>query len=270
MNTAFIFTRRANILLGTFLAVAFLLAPLTIGQESIASFHDGSTAGAITGGEESPTTTVKRIGKLYTTIVERKTEGELSKEDFQQVSLLGTRVIKDLNGAAEHLIDEHHDEATCDLEHARTLVKVIRDILPVTIVDTVVKKVDGEEIYRNTDRVQDDLIPIFESRVAIEVMEPILDAKKDTAAVKGIRLADADLIHTSVLLDLGYVERKVRRCLSLMNEKPDRALAQPSRRTTACDCLSTRRTTPSSRLRLHSASRSGWSSKSDTRRARRT
>lgn len=251
MITARFFTRRMTDVLGA-LFVAVLMASQALPQEVPASARDDSRVAMATSVEQAAASIARnrsvdggtktkitapnhagqakhsmtRKGKRYTTTVERRTEGTLSNEDFQQVSLLATRIVKHMNAAVEHLVDEHHDKARSELQSLQTLSRVARDILPVTIVDTVVTNADGEEIYRNSDRVQDDLIPIFENRVAVEVMEPILDAKKESAAVKGIRLADADLIHTSVLLDLSYVDRKVKRCLSLLDEDPDRALSQ--------------------------------------------
>jgi hypothetical protein len=57
-------------------------------------------------------------------------------------------------------------------------------------------------------------------------MEPITYAKQDEAAVQGLRLADADLIHTSVLLELSYVENKLQRALRLLDDKAEDGLAQ--------------------------------------------
>lgn len=61
--------------------------------------------------------------------------------------------------------------------------------------------------------------------IALEVVEPIVDAKKEAVALNGFRLADADVIHTSVLADLSYIERKLKRASALI-EEPDEALTQ--------------------------------------------
>jgi hypothetical protein len=60
----------------------------------------------------------------------------------------------------------------------------------------------------------------------VKVVEAITDAKRDAAAVKGVRLADADLIHTSVLLELDYVEGRLKRALNALPGKPADALKQ--------------------------------------------
>jgi hypothetical protein len=175
---------------------------------------------------DTPTSIATGSGKQYKTTVDRKTEGELSAEDFRQVSLLSSRIVLHLNKAAVHLGDERNDQARQELEKGRALVGVIRGLLPTTVVTTVVEDADGKEVYRYVDRVQEDRIPLHEGLVAVNIMEPVTDAKQDEAAVQGLRLADADLIRTSILVELDYVEGKLNRALKLLDDKPKDALAQ--------------------------------------------
>jgi len=162
-------------------------------------------------------------GVQYTTTVERRTEGELSADDFRQVTTLGPHIIGHLNGAVSYLEDKNTGKAQEELDKAEALARVIRDMLPVTTVTTVVKNVKGKEVYRTTVQVQDDYIPIYEQMTALDVVQPIVDAKKRVAELKGLRLADAEVIQTSVLLDLGYVERKMKRAQSLISKEPEKA-----------------------------------------------
>jgi hypothetical protein len=163
--------------------------------------------------------------KKYETTVDRKTEGELSDEDFRQVSLLTSQTISHINKAAENLVDNQADMARPELEKAQTLLGIVRELIPVTTVTTVVKDAKGSEVYRNVEEVQDDKVPVFQKMVALEVISPILDVKKEQAALEGVQLADADLIYTTVLVDIRYLARKVDRALSLLNE-PEKALDQ--------------------------------------------
>jgi hypothetical protein len=161
-------------------------------------------------------------GRLYKTTVERQTEGELSADDLHQASLLTSQLLTHLNAAAQQLADGRGEAARPAIEKAESLVKVVRGLLPATTVTTVTRDAQGKEIYRDVQRVQDDQIPIFEGQIAVEAVEPIVDAKKDEAALKGLKLADADLIHTAVLVDLSYVERKLKRAGELL-AKPKEA-----------------------------------------------
>jgi hypothetical protein len=161
----------------------------------------------------------------YQTTVNRETEGELSEENLRQASLLASQVVLHLNAATNELEVQNSKAATGQIDKALTLVGVIREMLPVTIETTVVRDADGKEIYRHTERSQNDLVPIYQAMTAVEVVQPILDAKWDDAAVEGIRLADVDLIHTSILTDLSYIERRLKRAKVLI-ESPEEALKQ--------------------------------------------
>ena len=173
-----------------------------------------------------PTSISTGSGARYKTTVDRKTEGELSTEDFRQASLLCSRIVMHLNKAAALLSDEQNDQARAELRKGLDLVGVIRGLLPTTVVTTVVKDAQGKEVYRHVDRVQEDRIPLHEGLIAVNVVEPITDSKQDDASVKGVRLADADLVHTSILVDLSYVESKLNRALKLLDGKPKEALPE--------------------------------------------
>jgi hypothetical protein len=88
-----------------------------------------------------------------------------------------------------------------------------------------VKDAKGTEVYRDEQKVQDDQIPIFAGAIAVEVVEPLVEAKKDQAALKGLKLADADVIHTAMTADLSYIERKLARAAQLLT-KPEEAAVQ--------------------------------------------
>ena len=173
----------------------------------------------------NPTTGSYGSGKNYKTIVERQSEGELSAEDLHQASLLSSQLLMHLNAAALHCIDGKGDDAKPEIEKAQSLAGIVRKLLPTTTVTTIVKDAQGKEVYRDVQKVQDDQIPIFAGDIAVEVVEPLVEAKKDQAALKGLKLADADVIHTAVLADLGYIERKLARASQLLN-KPEDAAAQ--------------------------------------------
>jgi hypothetical protein len=162
-------------------------------------------------------------GAKYTTTVESHTEGKLSPEDFRQVSTLGSHIIGHLNNAAEYLEDNKLNEADKEIDKAATLSGIIRNMLPTTTVTTVVKDAKGKEVYRTKESVQDDLLPIYEDMISIDVLQPIIAAKKRESTLKGLKLADAEVLHASVLLDLNYVDRKIKRAKSLMAENSEKA-----------------------------------------------
>ena len=178
----------------------------------------------VAGAEPATNVTTQTFGsgKLYKTTVERQTEGELSADDLHQASLLTSQLLTHLNAASQQLADGRGEAVRPAIAKAESLVQVVRGLLPTTVVTTVTRDAQGKEVYRDVQRVQDDQIPIFQGQIAVEAVEPIVEAKKDEAALKGFKLAEADLIHTAVLVDLSYVERKLKRASELL-AKPDDA-----------------------------------------------
>jgi len=183
----------------------------------------GQLSSQATGQAGSPATSSYGSGKNYKTTVERHSEGELSSEDMHQATLLSSQLLMHLNAAAVHCIDGKGDSAKPEIEKAQSLAGIIRKLLPVTTVTTTVNDAQGKEVYRDVQKVQDDQVPIFSGAVAVEVVEPLVEARKDQAALKGLKLADADVIHTAVLADLGYIERKLARAAQLLNKPEDAA-----------------------------------------------
>ena len=217
---AVFFNRTGKIIIGAFSAIALVfLAGATVQ----ATGQAGQAVKAEARG--NPSLTTIGSGDLYRTTVKRQSEGNLSTDDLHQVSLLTSRVVNHLNEAVNGLLDEDPTGAKSNIESAQKLIKVVRDLLPVTTVTTVVKNADGKEIYRDVDKVRDDRIPLYDEMISMEVVQPVLDAKKKTTEVKGLRLEDADVIHTSVLADLDYIGRKLNRAMALL-DKPADALMQ--------------------------------------------
>jgi len=208
MNTRFSLTQRcAAGSAATLVAVALALS-------AVRSSAAESTANV--------STNVYGSGKQFQTTVERRSLGDLSAEDLHQASLLASQFLTHVNQAMQELADTHTDAARSDIEKAQSLAKVVHSLLPTTVVMTTVKDAQGKEVYHDEQQVQDDQIPIYAGDVAMEVVQPIIEAKKDEAALKGVKLADAQIIHTAVLVDLNYAERKLKRALELI-AKPQEA-----------------------------------------------
>jgi hypothetical protein len=170
----------------------------------------------------APTPTTTGTGERYKTTINQEKKGELKPEDARQISVLGSRILTHVHNATRLLDQEKTDEAKTELEHAQTLAKVVREMLPVTVVSTTTTDAQGKEVYRYEDRVQDDQIPIVEGLINVQVVEPIVEAKKEQASLKGVQLADADLIHTAVLMNLDFVEGKIQQALAKLKE-PEKA-----------------------------------------------
>ncbi|MEI8289988.1 MAG: YfdX family protein [Verrucomicrobiota bacterium] len=211
MNTSFSLTQRCAV------CSAAALVAVALALSAVRSSAAESTANV--------STNIYGSGKQFQTTVERRSQGDLSAEDLHQASLLTSQFLTHVNQAVQELADMHTDAARTDIEKALSLAKVVHGLLPTTVVTTTIKNAQGKEIYHHEQQVQDDQIPIFSGDVATEVVEPIIEARHDDAALKGVKLADAQIIHTAVLVDLNYAERKLKRAMELI-AKPQEASAE--------------------------------------------
>src|SRR5688572_20198565 len=137
---------------------AAALVAVTLALAAVQLPAAGSTANVSTNAYGS--------GKQYKTTVERQTLGDLSAEDLNQASLLTSQFLTHVDKAAQQLADARTDEARTEIGKAQALVKVVRGLLPATVVTTTVRDAQGKEVYRDEQRVQDDQIPIFSGAVA--------------------------------------------------------------------------------------------------------
>ena len=98
-------------------------------------------------------------------------------------------------------------------------------MLPVTTVTTIVNDAKNNKVYRDTEQVQDEQIPIYDFMIETDIIDPIITDKYRKLSVKGVILDEAEMVHTTVSLDLGYVERKLNRAAKFLNTNPDNTLA---------------------------------------------
>lgn len=202
---------------------SLMVATLVVAGLLGSGFHPGFAQEATP--EALTSESVTGSGERYLTRITQETEGDLHPEDLRQASVLSSRILTHINNAYINLVDENREKAEEELEHAQSLVKVVRDLLPITTVKTSVENPDGKVIYEYVERVQNDDIPIYEGLIAVEVIQPLIEARKEQAALKGVQLAEAQAVYTAVTMDLRYVERKVNLALKKL-ENPAQALAE--------------------------------------------
>lgn len=171
-------------------------------------------------GAATPVTTGS--GERYKTSISQETKNELKPEDARQVSLLGSRILTHVHNAAGFLGEEKADEARAELKLAQTLAKLVREMLPVPVVSTTTTNAQGKEVYRYEDRVQDDQIPSVEGLINVQVVEPIVKAKKEQAALRGVQLAGGGPHLHSGSLEPGVCGREIQQALAKLQE-PEKA-----------------------------------------------
>jgi hypothetical protein len=154
--------------------------------------------------------------------VEKAVEKPMPPEDGPQASLLASCLVLHLDKAVRYLRDDQPQFVLRELQQALTLVTLLRELLPVVTVTTVVTNARGEEVYRHFERAQEDLIPFGGRTGAAGPLDPLLDPLSDETR------AGASPVHSagsSGLLDLGWVEPRLRRASELLERSPEGALA---------------------------------------------
>jgi hypothetical protein len=192
----------------TIALAALMLSPLVATPVVSASETDAAVVGS---------------GSKYTTEVSRTTQGTLSDEDLRQASVLTGQVLGHVASAVDMLGDRNAAAARGELKDAETLIGIVRDILPVTEITTVVRDAQGKEAYRHTEAVQDDVIELFTEVSDVDVLDTILNAKKSDE--EGPEYMGSVQLYTSVLADLGYIERKIKTATQML-DTPDEAREQ--------------------------------------------
>ena len=161
-------------------------------------------------------------GQSHRSEVTRTVEKPMPPEDAPQASLLASCLVLHVDRAASYLREGQPQFVRPELQQALTLVTLLREILPVVAVTTVVTNPRGEEVYRSLDRGQEDLVP-FSGRTGVAgPLDPIVDPASEATFV-GTRLRDA--ADSSGLLDLTWVEARVRRASDLLENNREGALA---------------------------------------------
>lgn len=212
--------------------------PVTAAVLSVATLASPALAERVV--EQSP---------RYQTNVEREVLGELNEENLRQASLLASQVLVHVFEASDAVADEQPELAREQLEHAHTLIGIMRELLPTTRVTTTVTDAAGREVYHYQAEEQGDLIPLYEDMAAVEVLELMTDAKAEEASVRGVRLADVDLIYTRALFDLSHVERRLNAATRALDaHSPNLADASRALRLAAADGVELIRTRTDSPL----------------------
>ena len=149
-------------------------------------------------------------GGRITTEVTSETYGELSGADLRDLSVIGSHALA-LVGDARRALDANDlVEARQHTQRALELIDVVRKMMPTTVQTLKVMDAEGATLFENTRRVPEENIPLYTVVSRVNFLEPVVEAMRDDADVQGVRLSDADLVHTHLTLDIGLLERRLR------------------------------------------------------------
>ena len=175
--------------------------------------------------QKTENSTITGSGDKYKTTVTQQSKGQISSEDLRQVSLLASQVLVHVNKGEQAIELGNSDSAKAEIKNAEKLIDIVHKLLPANLITTTVQDAKGNEVYKNTETTQDDVVPLYQDVETVDIFNDILNAKK--AQLKGEELIGTININATMVADLGYIERKVQHAMQLLDDnKSDEAREQ--------------------------------------------
>lgn len=151
---------------------------------------------------------------------------QLNAKEAQALSLAAGEIVRQSNFAVRALENQNLSEAKSDVAKALTLVKIVEQAAPRTIIETKISS--GKLVFKDNKSVPDSIIPIYDELEGVSVLEPVIAAKKRSLAkssgapgTMGVGL-DEEMVQTSVSLDVALAKfqlLKAKAALLAKNEK---------------------------------------------------
>jgi hypothetical protein len=171
-----------------------------------------------------------------TTQVQRETEhGPPSEEEQRHISVLGAQVLRQVARARNAIDADDRVAAEEAVGKAQQALKIVRQMLPKSLVTTTVMNPKGDLLYEDTEEVQAEHVTVFRSFSAVDIVRPLIASKKNAAEVEGDEFEGGGLVEADVVVDLSFVERRLsaaKRTLSKDLAAADGALAEAQNRGT--------------------------------------
>lgn len=173
------------------------------------------TGAAYAANQTSPALTAARI----TGSVNAEPVAKLTPEERRVVSLAAGRILQHTARARLAIADQHNDEATAQIDKGLTLVRIIEHAMPKQKVTAEIQS--GDIRYKDENQVTPALVPIYDELDYVDVMTPVMRAKKkgtpnagskskgkvaDSSEPPSVIEASTELEHTTTQLDVLYAK----------------------------------------------------------------
>lgn len=101
----------------------------------------------------------------------------ISDNEWQTLSYSAGRIIKHVDLARIAIDQKNKQPAIEQVEKGLLLVKIIETVVPPVEVNTEIKA--GDVVYKDEDRVNEILIPIYNNSVRYDILAPVMRAKSE-------------------------------------------------------------------------------------------
>jgi hypothetical protein len=150
------------------------------------------------------------VSSGITTQVQQETEhGPPSEEEQRHISVLGAQVLRQISRARDAIDADDRAAAEEAVGKAQQALKIVRQMLPKSLLTTTVMNPQGDALYEDTEEVQADYVTVFRSFTAFDIVRPLIASKKNSAQVGGDEFEGGGLVEADVVVDLGFVERRL-------------------------------------------------------------
>lgn len=157
-------------------------------------------------------------GSRITAKIEAHPVAKLTNEEFRAVSIAAGRVLKHTAQAMEALVDEKKDEALKHIDKGLTLLRIIENAVPHRKIEAEIKS--GDITYKDEDEVSQRLVPVFDELDDIEIINPVVQAKKEKKAsvTDTLVVTLAGIDYTAMKLDTSLARRLLERAKKNINK----------------------------------------------------
>jgi hypothetical protein len=104
----------------------------------------------------------------------------LTDEEMRAVSFSAGRILKHVDQALQAIAKQDKSTALTHIDKGLTLAGIIEQSLPLTTVKSTIKA--GKLQYSDEDKVRSLTVPIYQELYTVYILEPVVAAKKATAA----------------------------------------------------------------------------------------
>ncbi len=177
---------------------------------------------------------------ITTQVLQDKEHGEPSEEEQRHISVLGTQLLHQIARARYAIDADDREAAETAIGKARQALKIIRQMLPKSVITTTVINAQAEPLYEDTEEVQANSVTVLRAFMAVDIVRPLIASKKEAAAEAGEEFEAGAVVETDVVVDLGLVERRLaaaQRALSKDLAAADEALAEAQQRGTTLNIV---------------------------------
>ncbi len=158
---------------------------------------------------------------IKTEIKRKEVSKPLTIEDQHQLSLLGAHLLGQIQQARIAMDGSAPDTALASVKKSLQLAGIIRSILPKTYVTMTVHDKGGKVLYEDSQYIQAEKILVFHMLSEVDKSH-LHDADKKRDETKSDAQNDEKkFVDMDVVLDIGYVERRLKEAEKALPSKVD-------------------------------------------------